>query len=123
MILLFSHVLTTKQKEDAEKWGITSFLILPAELQNIWSDISPDIENVATVLEDIKIFIKDNAVKGDVILIQGDFGATYHMIKYVKPMGLIPVYATTKRMVKEYAIDGKNIKKSIFEHRRFREYE
>jgi Tfp pilus assembly pilus retraction ATPase PilT len=42
MILLFSHTLTDKQKEDAkQKWQV-DFVYLPKELQRIWSDISPD---------------------------------------------------------------------------------
>ncbi len=122
MILLFSHTLSAEQIEDAKKWGIYSFLSLPNALQDTWSNISPDLEDVTLVLEEIKIYVEKNSKKGDFVLVQGDFGASYHMVNYVKTLGLIPVYATTKRVVEEYFEEDKSIKKSIFEHRRFRKY-
>ena len=123
MILVFSHKLTQEQKDDAIKnFGIKEFLSLPKELQNIWSNISPDIQTLEKLLEPIKEFIKNNSKKDDVVLVQGDFGAVYIMVNFVKDLELLGVYATTKREVKEYQEDGKLIKQSIFKHRRFREY-
>ena len=123
MILVFSHKLTQEQKDDAIKnFGVKEFLSLPKELQNIWSNISPDIQTLEKLLEPIKEFIKNNSKKDDVVLVQGDFGAVYIMVNFVKDLELLGVYATTKREVKEYQEDGKLIKQSIFKHRRFREY-
>ena len=124
MILVFSHKLTQEQKDDAiENFGIKEFLSLPKELQNIWSNISPDIQTLEKLLEPIKEFIKNNSKKDDVVLVQGDFGAVYIMVNFVKDLELLGVYATTKREAKEYQENGKLIKQSIFKHRRFREYE
>lgn len=44
------------------------------------------------------------------------------MVNFSKDLGLIPVYATTSREIEEFEENGKTIKKSIFEHIRFREY-
>ncbi len=123
MFLLFSHKLTKKQIEDARlNWNIEEFIYLPKELQTIWSNISPDLDSLEDILIPLKEFVKKNAISNDVLLIQGDFGACFSMVNFCKKLNLIPVYATTKRIVKEFEEDGKMIKKSIFEHRRFREY-
>ena len=124
MILLFSHTLSEKQREDAKKsYGVSEFIYLKRELQQIWSNISEDVENISGLLKDIKNFIKVTAKKDDIVLIQGDFGAVYEMINFSKELGLITVYATTKRVASENINEnGQSIKKSLFEHRRFREY-
>jgi hypothetical protein len=123
MLLLFSHQLTDAQKQDAKTHlHVKEFLTLPNELQTVWSNIPPDIESLGTLLTPIKDFIQQNIQKGDIALIQGDFGATYIMVSFAKNLGVTPVYATTKRKVSETIESGKTVKKSIFEHRRFREY-
>ena len=124
MILLFSHQLTESQREDAEtNWGIDDFVAFPDDLQKIWSNIDPGLDSLIDYLLPIYTFIDEVGSDGDVILIQGDFGACYNLVHYVKSKNMIPVYATTKRTVEEYTENEKSIKKSIFEHRRFRKYE
>jgi len=123
MLLLFSHKLTESQTENAiDRWDIGSFIPLPPELQDVWSNISPDIESLHDILKPIKEFVRKNLHKGDIALIQGDFGASYIMVNFVKELHIKPLYATTKREVQEFKQDGKTIKKSTFEFRRFREY-
>ena len=124
MILLFSHHLTDTQKNDAQKnWDIESFVALSMDLQHRWSNINPELESIKNDLLPFCDFIDETVSDGDLILIQGDFGACCFMAHYAKSKHTIPVYATTKRSVEEYTENGKNIKKSIFEHRRFRRYE
>jgi len=122
MFLLFSHKLTDEQIKDAkENWGIGEFVYLPESLQEIWSNIPPEVEDIKPLLEDIKQFLRENANINDVVLIQGDFGAVVEMVEFVK-FWLIPVYATTKRISKEIEKDGKIVKVSEFKHVRFRKY-
>ena len=122
MYLLFSHTLTEPQIKDAKTTlKIDEFIYLPKNLQKIWSEIPPQIDDLSEYLSDIKEFLK-NAKKGDYVLIQGDFGAVYHMVNFSKDLGIIPIYATTKRETIETKVDDKVIKKSIFRHIRFREY-
>ena len=125
MFLFFSHHLTGAQIEDAQKnYAIEEFVALPKELQPLWSQIDPDIPTLKERLKPLFGFLSKEAKKGDYTLIQGDFGAVYLMVNYVKKLGVIPVYATTKREAYEYIdASGKLVKKSIFKHRRFREYE
>ncbi|WP_322619321.1 CRISPR-associated protein Csx20 [Campylobacter californiensis] len=67
--------------------------------------------------------LKEQAKSGDILLVQGDYGATYNMIRYAKILGLTPVYATTIRIASEQMEDGKVVIKREFRHERFREYE
>jgi len=123
MFLLFSHKLDKNQITYAQKnYKIDKFIYLPKELQSIWSNFDPDLKIID--LEPFKKFLKNKAKSGDVVLVQGDFGASFAMVQFALMCDLVPVYATTKRIAKEYLNeDGKMVKKSIFEFRRFREYE
>lgn len=123
MFLLFSHNLSEIQLNDAKSnWEVSEVVSLPNKLQDIWSNIPADIEKLREYLLPIRNFLAENSQYGDVVLIQGDFGAVYQMVNFSKDLGLIPVYATTSREIEEFEENGKTIKKSIFEHIRFREY-
>ncbi len=121
MILLFSHTLSDEQKNDAIKsFGVKEFVSLPQELQKEWSNFDPDLDTLDA--KPFQEFLQNIANIGDVVLIQGDFGVTFSIVTFALSLGLIPVYATTKREVVEVEENEQFIKKSIFKHRRFREY-
>ena len=124
MLLLFSHVLSDAQREDArENWNVEQFVPLPDDLQSQWENIDPDAASLAEMLEPFMAFVSLNGHRGDLLLVQGDFGASCAMAHFGKKEGLVPVYATTKRIVEETVNSAVTVKKSIFEHRRFRRYE
>ncbi len=123
MFLLFSHKLTPLQTEDAKRsLGIKIFIYLPKDLQDIWSQIPPDIEYIDDWLDPIKEFLMQNAKPQDMVLIQGDFGATCHMVNFTKDLNLIPIYSTNKRVVREFLKDNRLIKVSEFVHQIFRRF-
>jgi len=123
MYLLFSHKLTEEQIKDAKiNLGVREFIYLPENLQKIWSGIPPEIDCVSDYIRPIKEFLAQTSEKGDFVLIQGEFGAVVDMVKYCKKNGLIPVYSTTKRVSYEEKQGDKVIKKSVFNHVRFRRY-
>ncbi len=123
MILLFSHKLTDEQKQDAKlNWAVDEFISLPLELQNIWSNVPAELENIANYLEPIREFLSKSINRDDIVLVQGDFGATYAMVASVKSLESHAVYATTRRDAVEKLMDGKVVKTSVFEHIRFREF-
>jgi len=123
LFLLFSHKLTIIQEEDAKaSLGIESFVALPNEMQNLWSEVPPDVEDLSEYLRTIRDYLKREVSTGDIVLVQGDFGATHHMVTYVHTLGIEAVYATTKRIAKEETTDDKIVKTSVFEHVRFRKY-
>ena len=123
MFLLFSHTLTKEQIEDAKNnLGVEEFISLPQTLQQLWSNIPPDIKDLTSYLEPIKEWLQKQLKVGDYVLVQGDFGATCKMVSFVKRQNAKPIYATTKRNAIEIVENGKIIKKSIFKHVRFREF-
>ena len=123
MFLIFSHKLTSTQIEDAKQnLHIDEFIPLPKELQQIWSNIPPEIESLKKQLKPIRKFLKKNVTKDDYVLIQGDFGAVYEIVNLAKKLNAVAIYATTKREFSEKVVDGKVVKTSIFSHILFREY-
>ena len=121
LFMLINHALTPEQEEDARKnLNIDKFVNI-ADAK--WSDIDPSEKGVIKVVETYKDKLRSQAKSGDVLLVQGDFGATYNMIRFAKNMDLIAVYATTKRIVSEQVENGKVVIKREFKHARFREYE
>ena len=124
MFLLFSHRLTEAQMQEAtQKFGVKEFVYLPDQLQNLWSAVPADIESLREYIEPIKSFVKENTSRGDIILIQGDFGMAFSMVMFSKQRELVPIYATTERKIEEYVENGQSVKKSVFKFRRYREYE
>ncbi|MDL1970754.1 MAG: CRISPR-associated protein Csx20 [Candidatus Desulfofervidaceae bacterium] len=122
--LLFSHKLTPEQEKDLkENWQVENIISLPPELQYLWSQVPPDLFELNEYLEPIKGWLKENVQKGDLVLIQGDFGAVYLMVNYAFSLGLTPIYATTERAVKEESSpEGEVVIERIFRHKRFRRY-
>lgn len=118
---LINHTLTSEQEEDARKnLNVDKFINIA---DTMWSDIDPSEKSIIKFVEVYKDKLKKQAKAGDVLLVQGDFGATYNMIRFAKNMGLIAVYATTNRIVSEQVENGKVVIKREFKHARFREYE
>lgn len=123
MLLIFSHELTSIQKENAViQFEISEFLTLPSELQKKWSNVPPDLEDLQEYLSDIFKWIDTNAERGDYALVQGDFGVTYMTVNYCLTKGIIPVYSTTKRRVQEEKNGDKILALREFEHVMFRKY-
>ena len=121
LFTLINHTLTSEQEEDARKNLNVDKFINIADAR--WSDIDPSEKSIIEFVEAYKDKLKKQAKSGDVLLVQGDFGATYNMIRFAKNMGLIAVYATTNRIVSERVENGKIVIKREFKHARFREYE
>jgi CRISPR-associated Csx2 family protein len=124
MFLLFSHQLTIDQQESARiEFGVTSFHQPPEAVQAIWSQIPSDETHLAPILEPVESWLEQHAQKGDLILIQGDFGATFLMANHALSLGLIPVYATTQRQARDKILsDGRIETHHVFKFKRFRMY-
>jgi len=124
LYLLFNHSLTQAQEADAKAaLGVGQFVSLPTDLQQLWSQVPADLENLYSYLEPIKIWI-EKAKSEDYVLIQGDYGATVHLVQYCQQEGYgRPLYSTTTRQTKEVRQpDGSiEVKRSI-KHCRFRVY-
>ena len=109
-LLLFSHQLTENQeKELVENFKVKKIVSLSSELQEMWSNVSIK-ENYKENMEKIKKYIEENFNENDVMLVQGNWGYTYNIVKWSIEKKLVPVYSYTERNVEEIK-DGENVKK------------
>ena len=122
--LLFSHKLTSSQERDiSNNLKVEKIYKLPDELQKLWSQVPTSKDLLFDdYLRNIEVLLLEQLSSGDYVLIQGDFGASYHMINFSRKHGFVPVYSVNKRISKE-VLENEIVKKySEFEHEFFREY-
>ena len=122
-LLVFSHQLTENQeKELIEEYSVKKIEKLPDDLQNLWSNVTIG-KDYKENLEKIKNYIIENFYIEDVLVIQGNWGYTYNLVKWAIKNDYLPVYSYTERNVEEIK-DGEDVKKiSYFRHIKFLEYE
>lgn len=120
LFILLNHELTDAQKSEAkERFDIENFVNITNEK---WSNIPPELDNLSEFLSEFALSLKSNAKKGDYLLIQGDFGATYALVRFALNLGITPIYATTKRISVEENENGIKVIKKSFIHEQFREF-
>lgn len=127
LLVIFNHNLTATQIEDAwSSLGISEILEPAAELRNLWADIPPQLDNLAVCREftAVRDWLKAKGRPGDYALIQGDFGATYLMVRFALEQGIVPIYSTTRRQAVEHHNPGGDIDIThSFRHVGFRRYQ
>jgi len=125
LLLLFSHELTDEQEVNAkETFGINNFIYMPDNIKKIWANIPPELENIRDYIQPVLDWVEETKADGDYILIHGDPGATFIAVNEAHRLGLIPIYATTKRVsIEEKDNDGNIRIMKIFKHVRYRKYE
>ena len=120
---LINHILTQRQlKELNQLYGADCKIIYPPQdIKDYWAQVPP-----LPILEDNQICEitqwLEQANKGDVLLVQGDFGATFTIVDYALKKGLIPIQSVTKRVETEEYDGEKVFKHYIFMHECFRKY-
>jgi hypothetical protein len=124
LYLLFSHELTEQQKREAyAELEVGEIHYLPDDLKGLWSQIPPELPEVAGYLQPIQEWLSNQIREGDYLLIQGDFGATFLMVQWAFDRNCVPIYATTRRRAIEVRNDQEIITSRVFEHVMFRLYE
>jgi hypothetical protein len=124
LFLLFNHRVTAAQQSAARKQlGVAALITLPPELQQLWSQIPPELPTLAAYLEPLETWLISHAQANDYVLIQGDFGATFLLVRFALNHDFIPVYATTSRQaIEEHLPDGAVKMVHRFQHQMFRRY-
>ncbi len=124
LLLLFNHEITPEQRRDAEiSLGVRKTLAMPGNVKTVWAGVPPEPETISHLLEPVRRWLDESARPGDYVLIQGDYGACRLMIEFAFRRGLVPVYATTERIVTEESTPDGLKTTRLFKHRRFRRYE
>ena len=124
LFLLFNHSLTDFQKADAQNsLNVENIENPPEDVRNLWSKIPADIENIFYFLSPVRQWLDENAKERDILLVQGDFGATYLMVDFALKSKLTPVYSTTARSVIEKELENGHVNiEHHFCHVRYRRY-
>ena len=124
LFLIFNHRLTQIQKDDARaSLGVGHIINLPPDLEKLWQQIPVDLSKIDDYLAPIKTLLSEQASMSDYVLIQGDFGATFIMVKFAFENGLIPIYSTSRREAVEEHNDEGTVKLTHnFKHVMFRKY-
>jgi len=125
LFLIFNHKLTPEQENDAKvSLQINRIAEMPSHLKELWQQIPSDLSEINDYLTPFRDWLHAESVENDYALIQGDFGACFLMVNFAFEIGLIPIYATTRREVVEERLTDGNIKLTHqFRHQRFRKYE
>jgi CRISPR-associated Csx2 family protein len=121
---LLNHELTERQLNELLATYETDKVVYPPDaVKNEWSNIPTDNHINKGCLNDIISWLKSaNADAGDVIIIQGEFGATFAVVDYALQKGIIPLHSVTKRIEKEHREGETVYREYVFEHVCFREY-
>lgn len=124
LVVLFNHTLTEGQREDGRhSLGVGEFLEPPAAVRSLWAEVPPELESLDGYLAPVRSWLAECARPGDFLLVQGDFGATWLMVRFAFTIGLVPVYSTTRRSAaEEPQPDGSVRLTHRFRHVRFRRY-
>ncbi len=124
-ILIFSHELTPEQERDLKvKWNVGKIVTMPENIQSVWKNMPPELPSLKRYVRPVLTWLIETGFPGDLVLVQGDFGATYIVVSFAVRVGFVPVYSTTKREVEEKTYpDGTVKQERIFNHCIFRKYE
>lgn len=122
---LLNHQLTEKQcKELSEKMDSSGVIFPPPDISLLWEQlpVTPMVEK--ETVERITSWLNSaDAVSGDYLIVQGEFGYTFAIVDYALKKGFVPLHAVTKRVEQEER-EGEIIRRHyIFEHVCFRRYE
>lgn len=120
---LLNHALTQKQlAELSEKFNSKEVVYPEKNLAELWAQIPP-VKSNEEVVEAVASWLKNKAVPDDLFIIQGEFGSTFTLVDFALKNGLVPLYATTRRIAKE-SRNGETVRREyIFEHVCFKRYE
>ncbi len=123
--LLLSHRLTPDQERElVHIWQDPQVRVMPEELQKRWEEVPPETASVREWIQPVLEWLAHEGVPGDLVIVQGDYGATCLVASWAFAKGLVPVYATTNRSLEEVIQpDGSVLQKRLFRHVRFRRYE
>ena len=120
--IMINHGLTQSQQNDFDEMGVTDVVTLNDDLKKIWSQIAPNADRKAVAQTMIDGFLT-SANEGDIVLVQGEFGATFMIVDYCLQKGLVPMFATTVRRTVEKTLDDGTVEKTaVFDHAGFVKY-
>ena len=119
---LLNHKLTPMQEAELQdSFCATQIKYPPPGITELWSKIPTVREFTRVHLEPFTGWLQE-AVPGDIVVLQGEYSATFALADFSLHRGLFPVCAVTERVAQEKR-EGEIVQKSyVFEHICFRRY-
>lgn len=124
VFVIMAHPLTSEQiKELQTLYQPEEIIPLPEDLKTLWMNIPPHGPWNEEWIEGILTWLKSLMKPGDIVIVQGEYGATHFLVNWLKQYGISSYYATTERQVIETQLEDGSIEvRRIFRHVNFREY-
>ena len=123
VFVLTNHTTTEEQVADLkENWLIQEVCELPSELKKMWGTVPPEVEYVNDYIQPVLDWLQSECRTGDVVWVQGEWGATVTVLNWCKQNSIQAIYSTTGRMATETKTDSGVMLTHIFKHVRFRKY-
>jgi len=124
LVVLFNHTLTAPQEADARAGlGVEGIVEPPEDIRKAWANVPPEPDGLSGYLAPVFAWLEATARPQDFVLVQGEFGATFLLVRFCLEHGLVPVYSTTRReAVEDHRPDGSVVVRHVFSHVRFRCY-
>lgn len=122
-LCLLNHRLTDNQIQELKiNWNCNEIIYPPESISLFWAQI-PDKDISQDLLQPVVDWVKNVSHSDDLIIVQGEFGATYALVSWCFDHDLIPVHSVTKRVAEEER-EGETVFRSyVFKHIRFRKYQ
>ena len=119
----FTSFSYAQEQQSAKELNAQKIVEMPAILKQLWQQVPAESDILKSYLSPFRKWLCENGRKGDLVLIQGDFGATYLMVEVAFRQGLIPVYTTSVRNASEKIQEDGSVKmEHVFSFCRFRKY-
>ena len=124
LVVIFNHTLTSVQIDDARcALAIDAIILPPEEVKRAWAQIPATLEAIDDYLAGVRNWLSSTAEPGDYVLVQGDFGATYLLVRFALERGYVPLYSTTTRQANEVRLPNGEVRITHdFRHQIFRRY-
>lgn len=124
LFVLTNHIATADQRSDAEvSLGVTEIVEMPADVARCWGTVPPELDSVAEYVQPVIDWLNSQPPKkGDVVWVQGEWGAVLTVVLWCHARGVRCVYATTKREATEVHGENGVQMTHVFRHVRFRDF-
>lgn len=125
LYVLMSHSLSPGQEGEArERFLINRVIYPPEKLKNYFSGVPPENELDLPILYQMTNWIQSISRRGDIVLVQGEYGITFFLVDFCLKNGLVPIYASSHREYRENpGKDGSVVRHHRFRHVTLRHYQ
>lgn len=119
-----NHAITDDQRADAiALLGIGDVVDMPPDIARCWGTVPPELDSVCGYVQPVIDWLNSQSPKkGDVVWVQGEWGAVLTVVLWCHARGLRCVYATTKREATEVHGENGVQMTHVFRHVRFRDF-